>query len=83
MSTTGHPITDPDPEAQAWQWPAGHAWMASQDPHGLYPDGDGPFVIVVGASGEAVTVPRTSLVALATALLAAHVDAARTDRWPR
>lgn len=74
------PITDPD----GWEVVDGIiAWMMPEDPTGIFQAELGPFVILEGPDGSVVAVPRDALAVLARGLLAAHVDAARTDRWPR
>ena len=72
------PITDP----AGWEVVEGlTAWMVAKDR--AWPPESGPFVILEGLSGDSIAIPRNALGVLARGLLAAHVDAARTDRWPR
>lgn len=75
-----HPITD---TATGWNLGHGlHAWMVAIDPTGLHDPALGPFVVLEGPDGADVTVPRALLAVLSRGIVAAHVDASRTDRWP-
>lgn len=75
-----HPITDPE----GW-WELDHGLkvgMARTDPTDWNDRAQGPFVVLEGWDGQTVVIPRRLLGVLARGLLAAHVDAARTDVWP-
>lgn len=75
-----HPITDTE---HGWELGQGvQAWMAAIDPTGQHDPAAGPFVVLEGPDGQDVAVPRVLLGVLSRGIVAAHVDAARPDRWP-
>ncbi len=75
-----HPITDPE---AGWELDHGlKVWMAHTDPLDWNDPSAGPFVALEGWDGQVVVIPRRLLAVLARGILAAHVDSARTDRWP-
>lgn len=77
-----HPILARELEAP-WELGELRAWMTDVDPTECYDPSEGPFVVLLGADGQEVTIPRALLGVLARGIAAAHVDAGRTDRWPR
>jgi hypothetical protein len=75
-----HPIVDP---GKPWEaYPGLVVWMAAQDPAGVMSADLGPFVALEeSATGDTVVIPAARLAAVGRALLAAHVDAGRDDKW--
>lgn len=93
-TATGREITKGDTSATGARHPItegpGHAWcLDNSDPEygetyawmQASPDGS-PAVIIQGPDGE-VYIPASKLALLSRALIAAHVDSSRPDRWPR
>lgn len=75
-----HPIVDP---SVPWEpYPGLVMWMATQDPSGAMPADLGPFVALEeSTTGDTVVIPASRLAKVGKALLAAHVDAGRCDKW--
>lgn len=77
-----HPITAGQSEP-AWELGDGlQAWMSASDPATWFDPSHGPFVVLQAPDGQSISIPRRLIALLARGLMAAHVDAARPDRWP-